>query len=161
MGIEFFHDRKSPYCIDAKGLSILDIGGGPTSLLLKCINLGQGVVVDPLPVPEWVLARYEVAGIEYRQHLAEIPLPLGFDECWIYNVLQHVDDPELVIIEARKAAKLIRLFEWVNASTNIGHLHILTKARLDAWLGGEGKTEELVGQHNCYGRAYYGVFPTT
>ena len=66
MGLVAFHDGKSPYNFDLGGMSVLDIGGGPCSLLLKCVNF-RGKVIDPLCFPDWVLARYELAGIEFEQ----------------------------------------------------------------------------------------------
>jgi len=38
MGLTAFHDGKSPFNFDLGGASVLDIGGGPSSLLLKCTN---------------------------------------------------------------------------------------------------------------------------
>jgi len=50
---------------DLHGRSVIDLGGGPVSLLLKCANLKKGrtVVVDPGNWPDWVRSRYECAGI--------------------------------------------------------------------------------------------------
>jgi len=157
MGLRLFHDGKSPYNIDMKGTSVLDIGGGPVSLLLKCVNV-RGKVVDPLEFPLWVYDRYELAGIEFEAGTGEEISENGWDECWIYNVLQHVKDPQKVVENAKKAGKLIRIFEWLDTVSNIGHPHILTEDALNEWLGGEGKAEKLKGEAHCYGTAYYGVF---
>lgn len=159
MGLRTFHDGRSPYNFDLGGISVLDIGGGPCSLLLKCVNV-VGKVIDPLEFPAWVLMRYQVAGIEFEQVRGENIEESGWDECWLYNVLQHVEDPMKVICNARRAAKLIRIFEWVDTPTNVGHLHSLTEAQLNNWLRGEGKVEQLTGQYTCTGTGYYGIFPT-
>ena len=159
MGLEFFHNGKSPYNIDMKGASVLDVGGGPVSLLLKCTNC-KGKVVDPLPCPGWVYMRYMDAGIAFEVQVAEEMLELGWDEVWIYNVLQHVKDPQKVIENAKGAGNLIRIFEWIDTPTNEGHPHSLSEAKLNEWLGGEGKVEQLNGQNECFGKAYYGIFPT-
>ena len=82
-----------------------------------------------------------------------------FDECWIYNVLQHCDVPRKIIQNARKASKLIRIFEWIETGTNEGHIHDLTEKDLNKWLKGEGKVEQL-NESGCVGQAYYGIFPT-
>jgi 2-polyprenyl-3-methyl-5-hydroxy-6-metoxy-1,4-benzoquinol methylase len=124
-----FHNGKSPYNIDMKGAKVLDIGGGPTSLLLKCVNK-NGVVVDPLPLPAWVEERYRIAGITFCQMKGENIDLVNFDECWIYNVLQHTENPQKVVENARRAAKLIRLFEWIDTPTNEGHPHSLNKGKL-------------------------------
>ena len=151
---------------DTKGLSILDIGGGPVSMLLKGVGLKSGIVVDPLTFPEWVIDRYWSKNITYLDEKAERMFEIapryarwkeGFDECWIYNVLQHVDDPALVIRNARSAAKLIRIFEWIDIPAYGGHPQELTKDKLEEWLGGKGETQYL-SRDGCQGRCFYGVF---
>lgn len=159
MGLEQFHNGKSPYNFRTDGLSVLDIGGGPTSLLLKTVGREISVVVDPILFPGWVIARYNCANINFWNMTGEDVDATGFDEAWIYNVLQHTQNPELVIKNAQKAADIIRIFEWIDTPTNIGHIHILTEEKLDSWLGGHGKVENI-SSHNCKGRAYYGIFPT-
>lgn len=158
MGLRAFHDGKSPYNFDLGGASVLDIGGGPCSLLLKCIDV-VGKVVDPLEFPAWVLMRYQAAGIEFERVKGEEINEADFDEVWLYNVLQHTENPVEVIRNAQQAAGLIRIFEWIDMPTNEGHPHSLTEAQLNNWLGGEGKVEQLTGPHTT-GMAYYGIFPT-
>jgi len=159
MGLRLYHNRKSPYNIDLGGRSVVDVGGGPCSLLLKCTSRGRALVVDPLRVPEWVRARYACAGIEVQRTSGEELDERGFDEAWLYNVLQHTRDPQRVIERARQAAELVRIFEWIDTPTNEGHPHTLTQAGLDAWLGGEGRVAQIDGEAQCWGRAYYGIFP--
>ena len=133
-----------PY--DMRGKSVLDIGGGPVSLLLKCINLGRAVVIDPGEWPEWVLARYAAADIEYIQEPMEEVIrfvPYKFDEIWIYNTLQHVIDPNIVIEKAKDMGSVVRVCEWIDTGVDDLHLHNLTKASLDALLEVEGKVIEL------------------
>lgn len=158
MGLKFYDDGKTPYNIDMAGLSVLDIGGGPISLLLKCVNV-KGKVVDPLWFPPWVLARYKAAGIEVEHILGEELDESSWDECWIYNVLPHVDSPRTLIRKARRAARLIRIFDWIDTSISSGHLCSVSEEQLNAWLGGEGKVE-LINKGKCRGRAYYGIFTT-
>jgi len=159
MGLQFFHNRKSPFNIDMKGASVLDVGGGPTSLLLKCVNV-QGRVADPVAMPRWVCLRYAAAGIALDQVRGEELVERGWDEAWIYNVLQHTEDPGRVVANMKRAAKLVRIFEWVDTPRNEGHPHALSRELLDGWLGGEGRQEQLSGQNTCVGTAYYGIFPT-
>lgn len=139
--------------------SVVDIGGGPASLLLKCVNKGRAVVADPSVFPDWVTARYEACGIEYWRMEGESPSLDGyfFDEAWIYNVLQHVRDPETVIKRAQGVAELVRIFDWVDIPPYDGHPHLLTRDSLDKWLGGKGFVAEL-SESGAVGSAYYGVF---
>lgn len=155
--LAFPHLGKYPV-YDLQGKSVLDIGGGPVSLLLKCINLSHGCVIDPCKYPDWVTNRYDLNNIIYLKIRGEEALNLkAYDEVWIYNVLQHVDDPELIIKNAINNGKVIRIFEWVEIPKDDGHIHILTKEKLDQWLGGEGKVE-FINDRGARGKCYYGVF---
>jgi hypothetical protein len=152
MGIEQKH-----YSLDARHKRILDIGGGPVSMLLKTINLKAGKVVDPILYPAWIYGRYDIKNIQTDCLGGEDIDETGWDECWIYNCLQHVVDPGRIIANARRAAPVIRLFEWIDIPPHTGHPHMLTEAALTAWLGRSGE----VGYFNtqgCFGRAFYGVF---
>lgn len=145
-----------PY-YDLAGKSVLDLGGGPVSLLLKTFNGGLRTVVDPGAYPDWIATRYAAAGIDYLRQPAEGFVALPHDECWIYNVLQHVKDPCAVIAAARAAAPLIRIFEWIDLPAYDGHLHELKAAELDRWLAGSGHIAQM-NENGAKGRAYYGVF---
>lgn len=155
---------------DLERKSVVDIGGGPVSMLLKAVNLRLGVVVDPCHYPLWVSARYQAAHIQQvvmrgedmpadGKMLAEAH-KAPFDEAWIYNVLQHTDDPERVVANARVSARLIRLFEWVDTTPSDGHPHTLRADDLARWLGSPGTLEYLSGENGCLGFAYHGVFPS-
>jgi len=156
MGLEVYNDGSSPFNIRTNK-KIMDIGGGPVSMLLKTKT--KGIVIDPCDYPSWVAKRYRCAGIHYCKIKGEDYAPLGIDvdEVWIYNVLQHVENPEKIINKARKAAPIIRLFEWINIGIDEGHPHTLTRENLDKWLGGYGRTEFL-NESGCIGECYYGVF---
>lgn len=145
------------------GRSVIDIGGGPVSPLLKTIRLRRAVVIDPGNYPEWTVARYEHAGIEVIRQRAEDALPLfdenEVDEAWVMNCLQHVIDPEKISREARRVAKLVRVFEWIGHGTSLGHPHNLMPDDLDLWFGGKGSIEDL-NEHGCIGMSYSGAFLT-
>ena len=155
--------KQKGYAFDVGGNSIIDIGGGPTSMLLKTINLGNpnyigcGLVVDPLKYPDWTYQRYKAKGIDCEIMRGEDVNEKGFDECWIYNCLQHTDDPELIIKNALSAAKTLRIFEWVNVPAHDGHPIELTKEKLDVWIGKEGQTIQLA-ESGCFGKAYFSTY---
>jgi hypothetical protein len=137
----------------------MDVGGGPVSLLLKTEGFNYGAIIDPLPVPKWVEARYNSHGIAYTWQKAEdIVTGRSFDEAWMYNCLQHTEDPVKIAQNIRKTAKVIRVFEWINTEITKGHPHSFTAEQLDKMFGGEGKVEMLNGEHGCYGRCWYGIF---
>jgi len=159
MGLRFHHDGRGPYNIEMNDVSVLDIGGGPVSLLLKCVNV-IGMVADPLVMPKWVHRRYDCAGIAIEPVAGENLRESGWDEVWIYNVLQHTKSPARVIENARAAGKVVRIFEWIETAVNVGHPHAFTADQFDEWLGGHGKVETLKGEAGCFGKCYYGIFPS-
>jgi 2-polyprenyl-3-methyl-5-hydroxy-6-metoxy-1,4-benzoquinol methylase len=155
-------DGKWPV-YDLAGKSVIDIGGGPVSMLLKTVNGGSLVVADPCPYPDWVNERYTIHNIAYEVIAGENLVDesefadFEFDEAWIYNVLQHVQDPAKILDNARKLAKVVRIFEWVDIPPHTGHPHELKAQKLGEWLGGSGVVEQM-NENGCNGRAFYGVF---
>lgn len=143
---------------DLNDASILDIGGGPVSILLKT-KARKRSVLDPCDYPAWVAERYKCGGVEYIKDQAENESAYKeiFDEIWIYNCLQHVVDPEKILTNARKYSKIIRIFEWIDTGVSDGHLHNLTTENLDKWLGGFGKVENI-NRSPVVGKAYFGIF---
>jgi hypothetical protein len=151
MGIQQAHMHLIP------GQSaILDIGGGPASMLLKCHNLVRGKVVDPIAYPTWTLARYASNNIEVSVKAGEDIDESGWDEVWIYNCLQHVTNPAKLLNKAKVSAKILRIFEWLDIPAHEGHPHMLTKTELDSWLGTTGSAVHLAEQ-GCFGTAYYNI----
>ncbi len=139
---------------DAGGRSVVDVGGGPVSLLLKTVNVVHPTVVDPCEFPEWVYERYTCAGVDFICDTGEdFSLPDSYDEAWIYNVLQHTMDPKKIITNARAHAEVVRIFEWIDIPPHQGHPHELKEDLLDEWLDGKGTTEWMHDSH-----CYYGVF---
>lgn len=137
--------------------SILDIGGGPTSMLLKVYDLVKGKIYDPIDYPKWTVDRYNSKNIEVVVDYGENVDESGWDEVWIYNCLQHVTDPERIIKNALKSAKVLRIFEWVDIPPHEGHPHMLTEENLNKWIGQIGQTT-LLNEGGCYGKAYHGCF---
>jgi hypothetical protein len=144
--------------IDLKGKYVLDIGGGPVSLLLKTYN-GTRVVVDPCKFPQWVLDRYELSGILFLPMKGEAISTASstiFDEIWMYNVLLHVEDPLLVIKIARSISKQMRVVEYINTCIEPGHPHSFTPEWLDLHFGGKGSVE--VAPPPITTPIWYGIF---
>jgi len=135
---------------DLAGRSVLDIGGGPVSILLKTVN-AVGTVVDPCPFPDWVTARYAEHDVRVVREPAEMFRERGFDECWIYNVLQHVENPGQVVGAAKEAAATVRVFEWTGIPADDLHPHVLTVERLAAWCDADGRAE--FGVNRAWGEA--------
>ena len=154
MGLQELSNSQFSFYYDLGGASVLDIGGGPSSLLLKCVNRGRSLVLDPLKYPDWTYARYDHAGIEWAITKGEDIDETGFDEVWIYNVLQHVVDPVAIINNAKRAGNIIRVFEWLEIGVAPGHPWNLLEDQMNEWLGGYGKVNADVPR----GKEYYGIF---
>jgi hypothetical protein len=144
------------FSFNVKNKSILDIGGGPTSMLLKAKNLKKGKVCDPLNYPEWTYMRYKIKNIEYQLIKGEDVNESNWDEVWIYNCLQHTDDPDKIIKNALKAAPILRIFEWVDVPAHEGHPQEITSNFLDTSIGSKGNVIQL-SESGCFGKAYYNV----
>jgi hypothetical protein len=159
MGLEIVPDLGRWPVYNLAGMSVIDLGGGPVSMLLKTKGGGRMVVVDPCGYPNWVARRYAIHGIDYVVMPAEqYRAPRWFDECWIYNVLQHVENPIAVLDTAIMVSKRLRIFDWLETEPCEGHPNTLHREELDSHLHGYGTVEELRGENGCWGLAYYGLF---
>lgn len=141
---------------DLEGKSVIDVGGGPISPLLKAVNGRKLKVLDPCPYPDWTLLRYEAHGIEVTRRDAEEHQDEGYDEAWIMNVLEHVKDPQRVVAKAKEFAKVVRVVEFIRPVLEQGHPHVMSKDALDGWLGIEG-TVESVNENALEAEAYSGT----
>lgn len=157
--------------LDLKFQSVLDVGGGPVSMTLRCINASEMVVVDPCDWPAPVLRRYKNYGIEFIQAKGEdldtaLPSDKEFDEVWLYNVLQHVDDPVKVLknaIARVKPGACFRIFEWVNVPADDCHPHVLDVDTLRNWILDCGcqsliLSNPYLNEYWCKCQAFVGVF---
>jgi ubiquinone/menaquinone biosynthesis C-methylase UbiE len=113
---------------NSPALSVIDIGCGPFSILQR-VQVGFGCAVDPINYGPLELG-YTTTGISRvfcrGEDLSDMLPGAAFDEAWIYNCLQHVEDPTAVLGQAIRVAKRVRLFEWINLPPYTGHLHTLT-----------------------------------
>lgn len=151
--------KQTHFSFDVENKTILDVGGGPSSLLLKTTNLREGRVIDPIKYPDWTIQRYRIKNISVNNIEAEFMREFNWDEVWMYNCLQHVIDPALIIKNCKKASKVFRIFEWINIPPHPGHPHELTETSLNNWIGQKGNvvvfSQETEG---CFGTAYFGSF---
>ena len=155
--------EREHYSFIVRRRNIIDIGGGPVSMLLKCQDLGVGAIVDPLKYPTWTQDRYRSKNIHVLNHGGETLDETGWHEVWIYNCLQHVQDPKKIIENAKRAAPVLRIFEWIDLPAHPGHPQELKADKLDKWIGGRGNVSRMtdVGVFGTLSQAYYGVFSTS
>lgn len=123
--------------IDFQDKTVVDIGGGPYSLLLKGINV-KGTVIDPLDMPQWCKDRYKSVGIEFIQQKAEDFDTGTYDVALLYNCLQHTENPKKIIENIKKIARVLYIHEWLDTPISDGHIQTITKKDLDEWLGVDG-----------------------
>ncbi|MGA1048491.1 MAG: hypothetical protein ACO3UU_10790, partial [Minisyncoccia bacterium] len=71
MGLFNYRTTPNIHVFDLQGKSILDVGGGPYSILLKCINYKKAKIIDPCKFPEWIYQRYKSKNIEFENIMAE------------------------------------------------------------------------------------------
>jgi SAM-dependent methyltransferase len=129
-----------PSDMDFGGKSILDVGCGPISMLQRSKHGGFSRGVDPLTVSDETRARYAAANVEFLNIKAEdMPLDRVFGEAWMYNCLQHTQDPLMILAKIKLSAESVRIFEWIDiASKEPGHPQLLSeKLFLAAFADGE------------------------
>lgn len=114
---------------DVSNRHIIDIGGGPISIMLH-FNLKKSTVVDPLSITDQHLNAYLAKSIFFIQEKAEDFLSdyngIKYDEVWMYNCLQHTKDPEFILRNLHKVSKVLRISEPCNTVVNDAHPHTFT-----------------------------------
>jgi len=159
-------------CAELKmqGKSVLDIGGGPVSMTLRCYDAGQLVVVDPCNYPSAVRRRYDRHGINFVRAAGEdldglfLSDETTFDEVWMYNLLQHVQDPEKIVRNALARigpTGCLRMYEWLWIPTDACHPHSLTPEGLLKWLAGAHAVkiaQPRMTEYGCNASAFVGIF---
>lgn len=109
---------------------IVEIGPAnfPALAYYRNNNVGS-IIIEPLPSE--YLKRF---GIPIKTEPAEY-CEYEADEVWLFNVLQHVLDPNLIVERAKKQAKVIRFFEPTNYGVDECHPHNLTMEMFNDWFG--------------------------
>lgn len=145
---------------DLQGKSICDIGGGPTSLLLRCQNFSKATVVDPILATDRVKDRYKECGINFKNVMAEeFKYDQIYDEIWIYNCLHHTMDPEKILEDAKKHCKVLRIYEILHTGKDLMHPQSFNREFFDNILGPGGQVTDMKeSEPSPRGLGYHGVF---
>ena len=143
--------------------TVLDVGCGPLSLLLR-VPVQKGSALDPLVFDD-MESEYAERGIQRIIKPAEDLTPEDgqWDEAWVYNCLQHVQNPRKILKNTMRVAQTVRVFEWVNIPPYQGHLHELKPDTLRAPFlqGGWHKIMETTGNlahSGLYGEYFMGIY---
>ena len=158
MGLNYRVSPEGRPEFDFQGKSVIDVGGGPYSILLKAINVKKPTVVDPLDIPQWCKDRYKVAGITFINKMAEEYCEGHYDAGIVYNCLQHVSNAKLIIENMRKMCDLIYIHEWLDTPISEGHIQTITEAQLNEWLEGKGQVGEERWSDSVVTKYYTGIF---
>lgn len=108
------------------GKTIIEVGCAGFPALHFCSGYAKGYLVEPMPSANLKAItgmhdRLEIVPLKFED--VEIK---GADEVWLFNVLQHVKDPNLFLKKARELAPVVRFFEPVNWPTCSFHPHTFT-----------------------------------
>lgn len=108
------------------GKTIIEVGCAGFPALHFCSGYEKGYLVEPMPSENLL----SIAGMHDRlevvkQKFEDVEIK-GADEIWLFNVLQHVKDPNLFLKKARELAPVVRFFEPVNWPTCSFHPHTFT-----------------------------------
>lgn len=120
------------------GKVIAEVGSGPYPAVGFCSDL-FGLIFEPL----WFARLEELSSVEtkertirwYRHPVEQEYVDWGADEVWIFNVLQHVIDPELFVSKCKQIAPVIRFFEPIDFGTSDCHPHTFTIDDFIRWFG--------------------------
>ena len=138
--------------------TVADFGGGPVSILLKS-NAKHKIVVEPMRMPDWVIARYAATNIRIIKAKGEdARLKRTADIGLIYNVLLHVEDPKKFADNVLAQCKEVYVFEWIYTTPSPGHPQSFTPDSLNALFKGQGTAGLVTGGNNRPGWAWYGKF---
>lgn len=123
-----------PHDLNMGSKTILDVGCGPVSMLLRATH-GGAAGVDPLLMSEETKAKFAQAGVAlYHAKAEDFKPPKRFDEAWMYNCLQHVDEPNKVMGMLLQSAGSVRIFEWIDMTPDPSHPHTLRVEQFERWI---------------------------
>jgi len=127
---------------DQQGKTIVEVGAGPAPVLAGCENV-HAILIEPLSYPS-LLALKGRAGfdllIEPAERALEFTMVYNAQEAWLFNVLQHVADPELVVEKCKHlSGGVVRFFEPINCPTCVYHPHTFSFSDFQRWFGESAK----------------------
>lgn len=136
-----------------EGKTIVEIGCADFPALQHVDALIK-IVIEPMPSTKLVDICREHNIDLIAEPVEQIRMPLS-DEIWLFNVLQHVIDPDTFIDKCKASTKLIRFFEPLNYPADVCHPHVLTEEDFTRWFGHFAIYKDKVqGFHQwecCYG----------
>lgn len=123
-----------------EGKSIIEIGPGRISGLLFCENYSKSYILEPT-VYAGINHLYQDKNLEIIQKTAEEWDFPRVHEIWLLNLMQHVQNPDLLINKCKTSANAIRFFEPVDLPTNNEHPFTFSMEDYISYFGKENVKE--------------------
>lgn len=143
---------------DLEGKKIIEIGPARCAGLLYCENFGESYIIEPT-VYDGVQKYYDDKGIGIIRELFEDCDPPQVDEIWMFNLMQHVKDPDALIEKAKKYSKVIRFFEPIDLGTNLEHPFTFSEADYRNYFGDCVTQYKSIGEPGFHGaNCVYGTY---
>jgi len=142
------------------GLNVIEVGPADFPALACCENFGLALIVEPMPseILEQTCKEKGFRLINVPFESVNFNKAEGITEVWLFNVMQHVIDPEALIKEAKEVADRIRFFEPIDQPITDYHPHTYSLKDFQRWFGDVnlyvGGTVEGFHQADCV----YGVW---
>jgi hypothetical protein len=112
--------------VSFKDKTIVEVGPAFYPALLE-IETKKSIVVEPLfdKFDETIKLKWKNKNIVcYSTLLEQVTSEhIECDEIWIFNVMQHIMEPDLFLQKSIDCSKIIRIFEPINWPTNTAHPH--------------------------------------
>lgn len=92
-------------------------------------------ICEPMPSPDLdeICASRDI--VLYRCKFEDMDDELRFSEIWLFNVMQHVQDPEKFIAKAKRIGRTIRFFEPIDWPIEMYHPFSYTIDDYKRWFG--------------------------
>lgn len=123
---------------DLHGLQVIEVGPADFPALNECERFGKAIIVEPMP-SEHLERICKEKGIELIRTPFELietwEIPEGIIEVWLFNVMQHIIDPDKFIERAKSIADRIRFFEPIDQPITDYHPHAYTLSDYQKYFG--------------------------
>lgn len=140
-----YHQYFTWLDIPAKDLcqkTIMEVGPADIPALAFCKNYSdRSVIVEPMPSDHLEIITHAMP-VTIINMPAEIIVTAGgqpnMDEIWLFNLLQHVMDPNRVVEVCKDClvpGGVIRFFEPINTEIDTCHPHSMTQQDYIEWFG--------------------------
>jgi len=152
-----FYFRYLNINLDLDGKTILEIGPARIPALLYCNNYGPSFIVEPTKYED-AEHLYENKPITFIRELYEECDSPVVDEIWLFNVLQHIQNPDYFIEKCKKNAKVIKFFEPINTPIEVHHPHSFTLEDYELYFGDSVKLYKGSSEKYHTADCVYGIY---